>query len=55
MAPSLDPVLTAIPTLLKKLPSPGDFYGSRTVELPVVRLAVKGVADLGLPIPSTEG
>jgi hypothetical protein len=54
MAPSPDPVLTAIPTLLKKLPPPGDFYGAGTVELPVVRLAVKGVGDLGLPIPPVQ-
>ena len=54
MAPSADPVLTALPLLLKKLPPPGDFYGSGKVELPVVRIAVKGVGDLGLPIPPVQ-
>ena len=49
-----DPLLTTLPALLEKLPRAGDFYGSGAAELPVVRLAVKGVGDLGLPIPLVQ-
>ena len=36
--------------MLEKLPRAGDFYGSDTVELPVMRLAVKGVGVLGFVV-----
>lgn len=46
--PSHDPLLGSIPALLGKLDRPGDFFGGGAVELPVCRIAVEGVGDLGL-------
>ena len=49
-----DPILTALPAILATVDRPGDFYGTGSVELPVVRLAVDGVGPLSLPIPPAQ-
>jgi hypothetical protein len=51
---TLNTLTTKLPALLAKLDRPGDYYGTGTTELPVVRVAVDGVGLLGLPIPRMQ-
>jgi hypothetical protein len=47
-------LLTTLPSILKKLDRPGDYYGTGVAELPVVRITVDGVGMLGLPVPLAQ-